>query len=64
VITGYPLTVHQYAGSTQQHWPFNPDKVVQGYAYILTHPGMPCIFWEHAFDWGHYDALKDLVKVR
>lgn len=23
-----------------------------GYAYIMTHPGMPCVFWEHYFDWG------------
>ncbi|PHU18890.1 Alpha-amylase isozyme 3E [Capsicum chinense] len=35
---------------SQQQWPFptNPnDKVTQGYAYILTHPGIPsavCIF--------------------
>eukprot|EP00897_Mesotaenium_endlicherianum_P000654 jgi/Mesen1/1058/ME000123S00228 len=26
-------------GSTQGHWPFPRDKVMQGYAYILTHPG-------------------------
>ncbi len=26
-------------GSTQQHWPFPAEHVVQGYAYILTHPG-------------------------
>ncbi len=30
-------------GSTQGHWPFPGDKVMQGYAYILTHPGTPCI---------------------
>jgi alpha-amylase len=30
-------------GSTQNSWPFPPDKVMQGYAYILTHPGTPCI---------------------
>ncbi|XP_052480057.1 uncharacterized protein LOC105802507 isoform X1 [Gossypium raimondii] len=26
-------------GSTQGHWPFPRDKLTQGYAYILTHPG-------------------------
>ncbi|XP_024963847.1 uncharacterized protein LOC112504124, partial [Cynara cardunculus var. scolymus] len=26
-------------GSTQGHWPFPRDKLMQGYAYILTHPG-------------------------
>lgn len=30
-------------GSTQNMWPFPADKVMQGYAYILTHPGIPCI---------------------
>jgi alpha-amylase len=30
-------------GSTQGLWPFPADKVMQGYAYILTHPGLPCI---------------------
>ncbi|XP_062103076.1 alpha-amylase 3, chloroplastic-like [Humulus lupulus] len=28
-------------GSTQGHWPFPRDKLAQGYAYILTHPGTP-----------------------
>jgi len=23
----------------QGHWPFPRDKLMQGYAYILTHPG-------------------------
>lgn len=30
-------------GSTQQIWPFPSDKVMLGYAYILTHPGIPSI---------------------
>ena len=30
-------------GSTQHMWPFPSDRVMQGYAYILTHPGTPCI---------------------
>lgn len=30
-------------GSTQREWPFPSDKVMQGYAYILTHPGTPCV---------------------
>ena len=37
---------------------------MQGYAYIISHPGMPCILWEHAFDWGLYDALKALIEAR
>ncbi|XP_074287870.1 alpha-amylase-like [Silene latifolia] len=30
-------------GSTQRLWAFPSDKVMQGYAYILTHPGTPSI---------------------
>ena len=30
-------------GSTQKLWPFPSDKVMLGYAYILTHPGIPSI---------------------
>ncbi|GJP32376.1 hypothetical protein CLOM_g16971 [Closterium sp. NIES-68] len=40
-------------GSTQGHWPFPQDKVMQGYAYILTHPGIPCVFYDHYYEWGH-----------
>ncbi|GIL81108.1 hypothetical protein Vretimale_12784 [Volvox reticuliferus] len=39
-------------GSIQQHWPFPSDHVGLGYAYILTHPGIPCLFWDHVFSWG------------
>lgn len=28
------------------------DQRMMGYAYILTHPGIPCVFWPHLFDWG------------
>lgn len=52
-------------GSSQQHWPFPADKVATGYAYIMTHPGMPCVFWEHLFDWGQEVAntIKTLKEV-
>lgn len=32
----------------QGHWRFPPEKRMVGYAYILSHPGMPCLFWPHA----------------
>jgi len=51
-------------GSTQAMWPFPADKVMQGYAYILTHPGNPCIFYDHFFDWGFKDEIAALVAVR
>jgi hypothetical protein len=33
------------ADSTQGHWPFPESHLGLGYAYILTHPGIPCVFW-------------------
>uniref|UniRef100_A0A0D3ENN5 1,4-alpha-D-glucan glucanohydrolase n=1 Tax=Oryza barthii TaxID=65489 RepID=A0A0D3ENN5_9ORYZ len=51
-------------GSTQHLWPFPSDKVMQGYAYILTHPGNPCIFYDHFFDWGLKDEIERLVSIR
>jgi alpha-amylase len=39
--------------------------VGQGYAYILTHPGVPCLFWEHYFEWGHemQNTIDTLLQV-
>merc|ERR1719401_708650 len=53
-------------GSTQRHWPFPDDKVLVGYAYIITHPGIPALFWDHVFDWGenHRNQIRDLLRAR
>jgi alpha-amylase len=51
-------------GSTQGHWAFPSEHVMQGYAYILTHPGIPCIFYDHFYDWGFKDEIKALIKLR
>ncbi|XP_015168382.1 alpha-amylase-like isoform X1 [Solanum tuberosum] len=51
-------------GSTQNMWPFPSDKVMQGYAYILTHPGIPSLFYDHFFDWGLKDGISALISIR
>ncbi|KAD1098715.1 hypothetical protein E3N88_43304 [Mikania micrantha] len=51
-------------GSTQKISPFPSDKVMQGYAYILTHPGIPSMFYDHFFDWGLKEELTKLSGVR
>ncbi|OIW21515.1 hypothetical protein TanjilG_05524 [Lupinus angustifolius] len=51
-------------GSTQKIWPFPSDKVIQGYAYILTHPGTPSIFYDHFFDWGLKEEISKLTAIR
>ena len=52
------------AGSTQQHWPFPESHIGLGYAYILTHPGLPCIAWEHMWDERHTFIIKQLMSLR
>lgn len=42
----------------------NNEKLMQGYAYILTHPGIPCVYWKHYFDWKRGDEIKKLIKAR
>ncbi|CAI9116997.1 OLC1v1018307C4 [Oldenlandia corymbosa var. corymbosa] len=51
-------------GSTQAHWPFPGNHVMEGYAYILTHPGIPCVFYDHFYDWGnaYHDEIVKLVS--
>ncbi|XP_043703267.1 uncharacterized protein LOC122653485 [Telopea speciosissima] len=51
-------------GSTQGHWPFPRDKLAQGYAYILTHPGTPVIFYDHFYDFGLRDIITELIECR
>ena len=54
-------------GSTQGHWRFPRGKELQGYAYILTHPGTPTVFWDHLFDndWGYLQQpIQDMIRVR
>ena len=53
-------------GGGQDHWPFPPARVGLGYAYVLTHPGTPTVYWPHYFDWGPElrDQIRTLVRVR
>ena len=45
-------------------WPFPSGKLMQGYAYILTHPGVPCVFWPDYFDPARKAAITRLIKLR
>lgn len=53
-------------GGGQNHWPFPSGKEMEGYAYILTHPGTPSVYWPHYFDWGTtmQNELKKLISIR
>jgi len=47
-------------------FPSGEANLRKGYAYILTHPGNPMVFWTHFFDTGSgvQNAIKDLIAIR
>ncbi|RKH47400.1 carbohydrate-binding module family 20 domain-containing protein [Corallococcus sicarius] len=51
-------------GNAQNHWPVPCAKVMQGYAYILSHPGIPTVYWPHYFNWGLGNSIKALMTIR
>ena len=52
-------------GSTLNHWPFPSAHLEEGYAYLLMHPGTPCVFYDHFFDTGPLGtSVQKLLKVR
>ena len=57
---GTPENGHE-SDSFQNNW-----EVEQAYAYILTHPGIPSVYWKHYFDWGSElrNKIRALVNAR
>ncbi|GAA0152790.1 hypothetical protein Leryth_010649 [Lithospermum erythrorhizon] len=53
-------------GSTQAYWPFPSNHIMEGYAYILTHPGIPTVFYDHFYEWGNamHDQIVKLIDIR
>jgi hypothetical protein len=49
----------------QGHWRFPQGKELEGYAYVLTHPGTPSVFYDHVFLHGDIKhKLRELIQVR
>lgn len=46
-------------GSTQSHWYLDPQDVGTAYAFILTHPGYPCVAWQHYFTYAESGSRVD-----
>ena len=44
----------------------NGWEVEQAYAQILTHPGIPTVYWKHYFDWGQdlQNKIRALINAR
>lgn len=47
-------------------FPRDMKRLIQGYAFLLTHPGVPCVYWEHMYSIGSkvFDAIRDLGHFR
>lgn len=54
----------EMCGNGQSHWPVACNKVMEGYAYILSHPGIPSVYWAHVYDWNLYQPIQALIALR
>jgi len=48
----------------QNLWPVPCGQVMQGYAYVLTHPGIPTVYYPHVYDWNLRSGIKTLIGLR
>jgi alpha-amylase len=56
----------EHARENKDIHPFRGKAIAKGYAYLLTHPGVPCIFWQHLFDADECagQRIERLIQVR
>jgi alpha-amylase len=65
--TGYRTTPDGNPESGHQFDTFaNNWQVEQAYAQVLTHPGVPTVFWKHYFNWGQdlQNKIRALINAR
>lgn len=48
----------------QHQWPLPDSKRKMAYAYILSSPGTPVVYWPHMYDWGLRDFIRQLIALR
>lgn len=51
-------------GSGQNLWAVPCGSVMEGYAYILTHPGIPSVFYPHIYNWNLETQIRALISAR
>ena len=51
-------------GWGQRHWPCPDAFKSSAYAFILSMPGTPCVYWPDCFDWGFKDRVTKLIAAR
>ncbi|KAJ3146889.1 hypothetical protein HDU89_005919 [Geranomyces variabilis] len=50
--------------SGQSIWPFPANSIMLGYAYILTHPGVPSVYWYHYITQQLKSTIDPLIEAR
>jgi len=58
------LDNHDTHHLSQNLWSFPQKHIVEGYAYILTHPGVPMIYWDDLNLAGLKEIIVLLIKIR
>jgi len=48
----------------QHLWQAPCGQVMEGYAYILSHPGIPTVYYPHIYNWGLKTQIAALIKAR
>jgi alpha-amylase len=51
-------------GSGQNLWAVPCGSVMEGYAYILSHPGIPTVFYPHIYNWNLKTQISALMNAR
>jgi alpha-amylase len=52
------------ASSGQHHWPLPEYLRDQAYAYILSSPGTPTVYWPDMYDWPRGQMIRQLIQIR
>ena len=52
------------ANGGQHHWALPEERRDQAYAYVLTSPGTPSVYWPDMYDWPRGGLLRQLIAAR
>lgn len=58
------LDNHDTHHNSQNLWPFPCEYIIDGYVYILTHPGVPMIYWDDLLSDNLRNVISTLIKLR
>lgn len=60
------LDNHDTTKEAGKEFPKDDKRLIQGHVFLLTHPGIPCIYWSHFYERNQmvHDAIKNLCRFR